>query len=88
MSETSEKILMPVEDARMLDAIVHKLGIEDSHDDPCDVIDALIKDRDHWKALAESLSPSHDISGKSAVPSLHKKEYRPLFGLSKPERET
>jgi septal ring factor EnvC (AmiA/AmiB activator) len=34
-----------------------------------------------------AMSPSQDISGKSAAPSSHTKEYRPLFGLSKPEGE-
>lgn len=51
-----------------MDAIVHKLGIEDSHTSPCEAIDDLIKDRDHWKALAQKVSPSHDILSKSEAP--------------------
>jgi hypothetical protein len=38
-----DEVLIPVEDARMLDAIVHKLGIEDSEDDPCEAIDERIR---------------------------------------------
>ena len=38
----AEKILVTAEDARMLDAIVHKLGIEDTSEDPCEAIDKLI----------------------------------------------
>lgn len=58
----TKEILMPVEDARTLDRIVHMLGIEDSHINPCEVIQTLLDDRNP-EALVSLIDELEDLIG-------------------------